>query len=94
MFVKHECPPAATKSELAIFSIKVTDKITRPLTLVSFERVSLIEYTCQIRSLFLLWFKSHGQDLSFFGTNRRTDRVYRPGIVPAIMSTVEQLGGL
>ena len=41
-------PPAATKSKLAIFSIKVTVKVTRSLTLVSFERVSLVEYDCII----------------------------------------------
>ena len=36
-------PPAATKTKLAFFSIKVTVKVTSSLTLVSFESVSLIE---------------------------------------------------
>ena len=40
--------PAATKSKLDIYSINVTVKVTRSLTLVSFARVSLDEYACQI----------------------------------------------
>ena len=44
----YSIPLAATKSKLAIFSIKVTVKVTRLLTLVSFGRVSLVEYACQI----------------------------------------------
>ena len=36
-------PLAATKSKIAILRIKVTIKITRSLTLVSFERVSSLE---------------------------------------------------
>ena len=42
-FVIHECPWRQQISKLAIFSIKVTVKVTRSLTLVSFERVSLVE---------------------------------------------------
>ena len=38
-------PPAATKTKLTIFSTEV--KFGRSLTLVSFERVSLIECACQ-----------------------------------------------
>ena len=34
-------------------------KVTWSLTLVAFERVSLVEYTCQIESLYLLLFKSY-----------------------------------
>ena len=37
-----------TKTKLAIFSNLVTVKVIRSLTLVSFERVSLVEYACQI----------------------------------------------
>ena len=50
VFVKHnlQMPLAATKSNLAILSIKVRVKVTKSLTLVSFERVSLVEYACQI----------------------------------------------
>ena len=44
-------PPAATKSKKAIFRAKVKVKVTRSLTLVSFERASLVEYACQIRGL-------------------------------------------
>ena len=42
------CLPAATESEKAIFRTKVKVKVTMPLTLVSFERVSLVEYASQI----------------------------------------------
>ena len=38
---------ASTKSKKAIFSTKVKFKVTRSLTLVSFERASLVEYACQ-----------------------------------------------
>ena len=49
VFVKHySMPPAATKSKKAIFSFEVKVKVTRSLTLVSFERASLVEYACQI----------------------------------------------
>ena len=41
-------PPAVTKSKKAIFSAKVKVKVTRSMTLVSFERASLVEYACQI----------------------------------------------
>ena len=37
-------PPAATKSKKLFFSFKVKVKVTRSLTLVSFERASLLEY--------------------------------------------------
>ena len=54
VFVKHySMPPAATKLKKAIFSFKVKVKVTRSLTLVSFERASLVEYACQIKSLSL-----------------------------------------
>ena len=46
-------PPAATKSKKAIFSAKVKVKVTKSLTLISFERASLVEYACQIGSLYL-----------------------------------------
>ena len=41
-------PPKATKSKKAIFRAKVKVKVTRSLTLVSFERASLVEYACHI----------------------------------------------
>ena len=40
--------PALTKSKTAILSIKAIVKSIRSLTLVSFERISLVEYECQI----------------------------------------------
>ena len=61
-FVKHERPRRQKSQKLAIFSMKVMVKVTRSLILVSFERVSLVEYAWQIWSLYLLWFKSYGQD--------------------------------
>ena len=42
VFVKHECPRREQSPKFAIFSIKVPVKITRSLTLVSFEKVSLV----------------------------------------------------
>ena len=51
------------KVQKAIFSFKVKVKVTRSLTLVSFERASLVEYACQIWSLYLLLlqFKSYSK---------------------------------
>ena len=40
--------PGGNKVEKAISSFKVKVKVTRSLTLVSFERASLVEYACQI----------------------------------------------
>ena len=60
VFVKHYAP-GGNKSEEAIFSMKVKVKVTRSLTLVSFERTSLFEYACQIWSLYLLQFKSYSE---------------------------------
>ena len=54
-------PPAATEFEKVIFGAKVKVKVTRSLTFVSFERVSLVEYACLIRSLYLLLFKSYSE---------------------------------
>ena len=45
--------------KLAIFSIKVTVKVTKSSTLVSFERVSLVEYACQYEVS--VSHESHGQ---------------------------------
>ena len=62
VFVKHGiCPRWQPKSKKAIFSTKVKVKVTRSLTLVSFERASLVEYACQIWSLYLLRFKSYSE---------------------------------
>ena len=41
------------KSKKAIVSAKVKVKVKRSLTLVSFKRASLVEYVCQIWSLYL-----------------------------------------
>ena len=40
--------PSGNKVEKAIFRFKVKVKVTRSLTLVSFERALLVEYACQI----------------------------------------------
>ena len=62
VFVKHySMPPGGNKVEKAIFSFKVKVKVTRSLTLVSFERASLVEYACQIWGLYLLRFKSDSE---------------------------------
>ena len=48
VFMKHYMyAPGDNKVEKAIFSFKVKVKVTRSLTLVSFERASLVEYACQ-----------------------------------------------
>ena len=39
---------SSNKVQKAIFSFKVKVKVTRSLTLMSFERVSFMEYACQI----------------------------------------------
>ena len=49
------------KVQEPIFSFKVKVKVTRSLTLVSLERASLVEYACQIWSLYLLQFKSYSE---------------------------------
>ena len=61
MSLLNTMPPLATKSEKDIFSTKVKVKVTRSLTFVSFERALLVEYACQITSLYLLQFKSYSQ---------------------------------
>ena len=58
VFVKHYAL-SGNKVQKAIFSSKVKVNVTRSLTLVSFERASLVEYACQIWSLYLLRFKSY-----------------------------------
>ena len=58
---EKQCPWRQLSQNWLFFSIKVTVKMTRSLTLLKFERVSLVEYACQIQSLYLLWFKSYGQ---------------------------------
>ena len=40
--------PGGNKVQNAIFRAKVKVKVARSLTLVSFERASLVEYACQI----------------------------------------------
>ena len=60
VFVKHYAP-GGNKVQKAIFSFKVKVKVTRSFTLVSFERASLVEYVCQIWSLYLLLFKSFSE---------------------------------
>ena len=47
MFVNYYASEA-TKSQKADFSIKVKVKVTKSLTLVSFESASWVEYACQI----------------------------------------------
>ena len=51
------------KVDKAIFSVnfKVEVKVTRSLTLISFERASLVEYAYQIWSLNFLPFKSYSE---------------------------------
>ena len=78
VFVKHySIPPGGNKVQKAIlsFKVKVKVKITRSLSVVSFERASLVEYACQIWSLYLLRFKSYSEDgITDKRMDGRTDR--------------------
>ena len=47
VFVKHYAP-GGNKAQQAILSLKVKVKVKMSLALVSFERVSLVEYARQI----------------------------------------------
>ena len=60
VFLKHYAP-GGNKVQKAIFSFKVKVMVTRSLTLVSFERASLVEYACHIWSLYLLRFKNYSE---------------------------------
>ena len=55
--------PGNNKVQNWLFLVLVMVKVTSSFTLVSFERVSLVEYVCQIWSLYLSRFKSYGQGL-------------------------------
>ena len=46
--MKQDVPGGNKVHKWDIFSIKVMVKVTRSLTLMSFERVLLVEYACQI----------------------------------------------
>ena len=49
VFVKHYMyAPWSNEVQKAIFNFKVKVKVTRSLTLMSFERATLVEYACQI----------------------------------------------
>ena len=65
-------PLAATKSKLDFFQYKHHSQGHMVIELVSFERVSLVEYACQISSLYLLWFKVMPKVNFFFATDRQT----------------------
>ena len=58
--MKHYAP-GGNKVQKAILSLNVKVKVTRSLTLVSFERASLEEYAYQIWSLYLLRFKGYSE---------------------------------
>ena len=47
VIVKHYSPPKQ-QSRKSYFKLQGQSQITRSLTLVSFERSSLVEYACQI----------------------------------------------
>ena len=60
-FVKHYAP-ISNKVQKSIVSFKVKVKVTRSLTLVSFERAPLMEYACKIWSHYILQFKSYSEN--------------------------------
>ena len=49
------------------FNVPVGQKSQSLTLLLLFERVSLVEYACQIWSLYLFWFKSY---INFFARER------------------------
>ena len=72
VFVKHNAP-GGNKVQKAIFNFDV--KVTRSLTLVSFERVSVVEYACQIWSLYFLGSKVIAKvKVDNRQTDKQTDR--------------------
>ena len=62
MCLWNTMPLVATNlKKKAIIRTKVKVKFTSSLILVSLERASLVEYACQIWSLYFLWFKSYSE---------------------------------
>ena len=70
VFVKRKCPDSH-KVRNGYFYYEGPVKVTRSLTLMSIERASFAEYSCQIWSLRLLWFKSYSKGV-FFATHNKT----------------------
>ena len=60
VYVKHQCPLQQQSPKTAIFIEKVIVKVTSSLTLVPFERLSLIEHARQMKILTLI-VQSYGQ---------------------------------
>ena len=52
--------PGGSKDQIGYLSIKVTTKVSRSLTLVSFDKVSVVENAWKIWSLYLWRFKRYG----------------------------------
>ena len=62
------------KNQKPVLSTNIIVKLTRSLTLVSLERVLLIEYAFQIFSVYLVRFKSYSKGCNRQYTNRQTDK--------------------
>ena len=76
VFVKHHMyAPGGNKAQKAIFIFKVKVKVTRLLTLMSFERASSVEYVYQIWSLYLLRFKIYSEGYIWQQTDKQTNRL-------------------
>ena len=75
--------PRRQQSRKSYFSVKVKVKVIRSLTLVSFEKASLVEYACQIWSFCLLRFQSYS-DVKV--DNRQTNRQDKNNMPPIIRS--------
>ena len=53
--------PRQQQSQKLFLASKSKSRSRGNWPLVSFERISLVEYACQIWSLYLLWFKSYSE---------------------------------
>ena len=91
VFVKLLCPGKKkvpkklslvqrSSPQKAIFSAKVTVKVIRSSTLLSFESTLLVEHAYQIWILHLLWFKSYNKDKV---DNRQRIKTTRPWSIDA-----------
>ena len=78
MLAKHFAPGDKKVQKKLLLVQRSQSKVARPSTLVSFERALLVEYACQIWSLYLLWLKSYSEGYCW-------QQIYRCGGITAIL---------
>ena len=76
LYLWNTIPPEVTKSKKSTFSKKVTVKATMSLTLVSFEKASSVEFTCQIWCLYLLLYKNNMPLIELPHSIRGTNKIW------------------